>query len=144
MGLLGAQVIDLAAAPDDDILARTICGEARGEGQQGMEDVACTIMNRVAKPSWWGSTVKGVCLKPYQYSCWLLGDPNRAIILSLDDCYSIYREALDIARRAIAGELPDRTLGSTHYRRTGTPARWAAAHTPVYTSGHHEFFNDIP
>jgi spore germination cell wall hydrolase CwlJ-like protein len=32
---------------DTDVLARTVCGEARGEGEAGMSDVACVVMNRV-------------------------------------------------------------------------------------------------
>lgn len=127
----------------DDVLARTLVGEARGEGDLGMEDVACTIMNRVARPCWWGHTVKEVCLFPKQYSCWNEGDPNREVILALDDTKSIYVEALTIARRAIAGELQDRTQGATHYQRIGTNASWSRGLTPCFIEGHHEFYNDI-
>ena len=31
---------------DIEIMAKTIYGEARGEGEEGMEAVACVIMNR--------------------------------------------------------------------------------------------------
>ena len=33
---------------DLDILARTIYGEARGEGQEGMEAVACVVIVRIS------------------------------------------------------------------------------------------------
>ena len=46
-----------------DLLARTIWGEARGEGQTGMQAVANVIMNRVKKGGWWGATVQDVVLK---------------------------------------------------------------------------------
>ena len=42
---------------DRDILARTLWGEARGEGLAGQIAVACTIRNRVEDgraKSWWG------------------------------------------------------------------------------------------
>ncbi|PJB71692.1 MAG: hypothetical protein CO093_04590 [Alphaproteobacteria bacterium CG_4_9_14_3_um_filter_47_13] len=51
---------------DIEILARTIWGEARGEGQKGMLAVASVIMNRVRCGGWWGSTIQDVCRKPYQ------------------------------------------------------------------------------
>ena len=40
-----------------DIMARTIYGEARGEGQRGMQAVANVIMNRVKAGSWYGASV---------------------------------------------------------------------------------------
>ena len=64
-----------------DVLARTIWGEARGEGKEGMEAVASVILNRteIAKRLdgyWWGNTIIQVCQKPYQFSCWNKLDPN--------------------------------------------------------------------
>lgn len=136
---------DLKLAHDDDILARTLVGEARGEGQSGMESVACIVMNRVAKQTWYGKSPKQVCLKPWQFSAWNKNDPNRAIIENLDIETAIYREALKIARRAIAGQLIDPTKGATHYydRRMPTPPGWAAGKIPCAILGHHLFFNDI-
>ena len=37
---------------DVDILARTLYGEARGEGIDGIEAVACGIMNRFKARKW--------------------------------------------------------------------------------------------
>ncbi|OWK42211.1 cell wall hydrolase [Fimbriiglobus ruber] len=137
-------MIDLGTATDWDVLARTICGEARGEGNQGMQAVANVVLNRVAKPGWWGATVKGVCLKPYQFSCWNLGDPNRAVILNLDTDYAIYNDALGIASGVIDGSLPDITGGATSYFAKGTPEpKWAAGKNPCAVIGNHIFFNDI-
>jgi N-acetylmuramoyl-L-alanine amidase len=137
-------VIDLETADDADILARTVCGEARGEGITGMHAVANVVMNRVVHPRWWGHAVKEVCLKPYQFSCWLVGDPNRAVILNLDETFSIYRDALTIAQQACDGTLPDVTSGATSYFAKGTPEpKWAAGKTPCAVIGAHLFFNDI-
>jgi N-acetylmuramoyl-L-alanine amidase len=131
------------SSDDADILARTLIGEARGEGKPGMEDVACVVMNRVAKQTWYGRTAGEVCLKLWQFSCWNRDDPNRQYLLSLDTGSALDLDALAIARKAIAGELPDRTDGATHYRRIGTPASWWKGQAPCFTEGHHEFFNDI-
>lgn len=127
----------------EEVLARTLIGEASGEGDPGMEDVACTVINRARKPCWWGHSVKEVCLFPEQYSCWNQG-PDRDRMLAVPTNAPLYLEAFDIASRAIAGQLVDRTHTSTHYKRIGTFAKWAIGHTPVFTEGHHEFFNDIP
>ncbi|MCE9565861.1 MAG: cell wall hydrolase [Planctomycetes bacterium] len=141
---------------DIDIIARTICGEARGEGQSGMEDVACVIMTRtnIAKQylakhdkphSLFGDgSPASACLRPYQFSCWNKGEPNRAIIEALGPEKAIFRQAMNIAQDAAAGKLHDRTRGATHYKVIGSPANWAVGRTPCFTEGRHEFYNDIP
>ena len=148
-------MIDLESASDTDIVGRTLYAEARGEGTAGLEDVACVIMKRasIAKdyvaahgrhhPLFGDGTPKSVCLAPWQFSCWNENDPNRDLILNLDDTNVAFNQCLGIAQQAIAGQIEDRTLGATHYRRIGTPANWASGHTPCFTEGHHEFFNDI-
>ena len=106
--------------------------------------VANVVMNRVAKGGWWGNTVREVCLKPYQFSCWLLGDPNRTIIINLDETFSIYRDALAIAQQACGGTLEDITNGATSYYAKGSPEpKWAIGKDPCAVIGHHLFYNDI-
>jgi len=59
-----------------DVLARTLYGEARGEGLLGLEAIANVIMNRLkisrkkTNGYWWGNSIVGICRKPYQFSCW--------------------------------------------------------------------------
>ncbi len=122
-----------------DILARTIYGEARGEGARGMQAVANVIMNRVKDGSWYGASVKDVCLKPYQFSCWNQNDPNRAIILSATDAQ--LKQARKIAEQAINGTLEDITGGATHYYADSIAAPyWAASMRQTTKIGHHIFF----
>jgi N-acetylmuramoyl-L-alanine amidase len=129
---------------DIDILARTICGEARGEGDIGMQAVANVVLNRVAIGGWWGDTVTNVCQKPYQFSCWNQNDTNRAIIEALDESKSIFRDAFNIAAKVMSGELPDITNGATHYFAKGIALpEWAQDKTPCATIGHHIFYNSI-
>ena len=127
-----------------DILARTIWGEARGEGPDGRKAVAAVVVNRVKRPRWWGRTVEAVCLKPWQFSCWNENDPNRAPLLSVGPSDAEFRACLAIATAAVDGFADDRTLGATHYFRTGTSVpHWAAGKTACATIGNHSFFNDI-
>jgi len=59
-------------------MAKTVWGEARGESVKGQIAVAWVIKNRADNPRWWGKTIEEVCLKKYQFSCWLESDPNKA------------------------------------------------------------------
>ena len=125
---------------DTEILAKTIYGEARGEGLTGMEAVANVIINRAKHPGWWGKTVREVCLKPYQFSCWNPDDPNRKKLegdLSADPIFDV---CLRIARRALGGVLPDRTKGATHYHALSVSPKWASALVPNVQIGNHLFY----
>lgn len=128
---------------DIDTMARTMVGEARGEGLIGMQAVANVILNRVSKESWYGLTPTEVCRKPYQFSCWNKNDPNKLIIEALGTDKSIFRDALDIAQKVLDGDLADITHGATHYKVIGTIASWANGKTPCAVIGHHEFYNNI-
>ncbi|MFL5281424.1 MAG: cell wall hydrolase [Rhodopila sp.] len=131
---------DTDALSDQEIIAKTVYGESRGESYEGQRAVACVILNRASKPGWWGRTPREVCLCPWQFSCWNSLDPNRPIILAVSPKDPIYAQCLTIAAEALAGDLPDVTHGADSYRRMGTPASWANGLTPVATIGHHEFF----
>ena len=135
-------------APDVDILARTIYGEARGESISGMEAVASVVLNRAAFSKrrghyWWGNTVADVCRQPWQFSCWNKNDPNYRLINSVGDTDIVFCICRRIAHRAISGLLEDATGGATHYHtRTSRPA-WSVGHIPCAEIGHHFFYNDI-
>jgi len=125
---------------DTEILAKTIYGEARGEGLTGMEAVANVIINRAKHPCWWGKNIREVCLKPQQFSCWNTDDPNREKLdsdLSAEPLFGVCRR---IAVRAIKGLLPDKTKGSTHYHAVSVHPRWAAALVPNVQIGRHLFY----
>ena len=125
---------------DTEILAKTIYGEARGEGLNGMEAVANVIINRAKRPRWWGKTVREVCLKPQQFSCWNADDPNRVKLdsdLSAEPIFDVCRR---IAVRALKGLLPDKTKGATHYHAVSVHPRWAAALVPNAQIGRHLFY----
>ncbi len=136
------------AGPDDrtlQILARTLYGEARGEGRRGLEAVAAVILNRVARAAarggyWWGTTVAEVCQKPWQFSCWNRGDPNRRRIERVTDADPAFRLCLEVARAALAGALADPTGGACHYHAAAIRPGWARGRTPSARIGRHLFY----
>ena len=58
---------------EQEIIAQTILGEARGEGKQGMYAVACVIKQRMNLKSF-PNTAKGVCLEKSQFDFWTQHD----------------------------------------------------------------------
>lgn len=131
-----------------DILARTLWGEARGEGVAGMQAVASVVLNRagIARERggfWWGANVIQVCQKPYQFSCWNRSDPNFRKLQAVDGGDLHFATALRIARRALAGTLDDTTNGATHYHAASIMPYWAKGETPVATIGRHVFYRIV-
>lgn len=125
-----------------EVVARTLWGEARGEGLRGMQAVANVIANRVANPRWWGKDWISVCRKAYQFSCWNETDPNRQLLLNVDETDKRFAIAMRIARNAIDGRLPDLTKGSDHYyaRSMRKPPTWAAGRDARARIGNHLFY----
>jgi spore germination cell wall hydrolase CwlJ-like protein len=135
---------------DRDILARTLWGEARGEGLAGQIAVAWTIRNRVNDGkviSWWGEGYAGVCQKPYQFSCWNKSDPNYAYLSGAKPIpLQEFTQAQIAADQVISGKVPDPTGGATHYHATTmqkVPA-WAAKAKQTLKLGHHAFYKNVP
>ena len=127
------------------ILARTLYGEARGEGREGMEAVAAVILYRANNPGWWGRDIRSVCLKPWQFSCWNENDPNRALILSKwpGQGDPVFEIALDVADQAMAGQLADRTDGASHYAVTGVWRSWMDGAQVAKVIGGHTFYKGV-
>lgn len=133
---------------DLDILARTIWGEARGEGYSGMQAVANVIMNRyqqaqasTAKARQFGETVAEICKKPYQFSVWNITDPNREKAENVTTSDPLFRQALDIAEKALSGTLVDITGGADHYHTASINPYWSEGLSPSAVVGNHLFFN---
>lgn len=137
-----------------DTIAKTIWGEARGEGNRGMQAVANVIRNRWLKANtgsprttWWGSTWIGICKKEsggtYQFSCWSPRDPNRAKMDAkyLGDGDPLFASAVMIAQLCVAGELLDLTNGADHYYSTAIPTPyWAKGEKAIASVGSHKFY----
>lgn len=127
---------------DLDKAVRTVWGEARGEGARGWIAVAWVIRNRAewSPPAWWGHTVSDVCLKPWQFSCWLASDPNATKIKALSDTDPTYLAIKAAVVAVFDDKTPDPTGGATNYEVVGTNAKWATGRTPSATIGHQSFY----
>lgn len=138
--------VDFYRELETDVLARTLWGEARGEGARGMEAVACVILNRVRVAEdkgryWWGNNIIQVCQKPYQFSCWNRADPNFKQVQGVDEKDIHFASALRIARRAALECLMDITNGATHYHADSIEKPyWAKGQDPRAVIGRHVFY----
>lgn len=126
----------------DIYMAKTIWGEARGEGLRGMQAVANVIMNRVDRGGWYGASIKDVVLKPLQFSCWNADDPNRAKIDALTLQELEASGAMNVARQVMSGQLPDITGGATNYHNNKVNPSWAAKMKRTTVIGNHIFYKD--
>lgn len=147
---------------DVDTMARTIYGEARGEDLQGMRAVGHVIWNRARNPGWWSriwlsdlnegwdasladipdDSIEAVCRKPWQFSPWNHGNPNRAKVedVSLDN--KRFRDAFYATLAVIQGRAGDPTDGSTHFYAPGVmdPPTWIENATLHASIGGHKFY----
>lgn len=117
---------------DHFYLAATIWAEARGEGPDGMRQVAHVIRNRVDTNNAraFGTGFRGVTTHAWQFSCWNANDPNRAHLnrgyldTKLVGKDSLrWKEAKLIAQEVLAGEA-DVTSGADHYHTTRVNPVW--------------------
>lgn len=135
-----------------DVLALTVDAEARGEPAEGRAGVAWVIKTRAERRR---QTIQAICLQKNQFSCWWGDDANsrrlfaraEAVVLGVvpePHADAAWLETASIARRVLAGSLPDPTFGSDHYLTTALyrsdkcPA-WARGMTIMGTIGHHTF-----
>lgn len=128
-----------------DVLARTLWGEARGEGTEGMQAVASVILNRVFVARargkyWWGNDIISICQKPYQFSCWNRSDPNFQKLQSVDKSDLYFATAQRIARRAVYDCLEDTTNGATHYHAKQVNPYWTRGERACAIVGNHIFY----
>ncbi len=118
---------DTDALSDQQIVARTLDGEAGDQGYAGQQGVANVIMKR-AELGWQGeTTLRGVCLHPEQFDCWIPGKDRSRIMAP---GYVEPPQCMLIAGMALKGTLRDITGGADSYEVTGTGAYWARGLMP--------------
>lgn len=126
-----------------EIVALTVWAEARWEPIEGIQGVTWVIKNRAAKPGWWGTDLKSVCLKPYQFSCWLPSDPqSKRLADPATKELDSYKNVLGIVQEVLRGNVPDPTKGSNHYctEAVAPATKWAKDATPQVKLGSHLFY----
>lgn len=131
-------------ARDIDVLARTVYGEARGEGDLGMLAVAWVVVNRARK---YRLGIAEACLKSIHFSCWnnaRENDANQLSMMTADIGDKLFARAMQAALEAAHGLFPDPTEGATHYfnPRLVRPD-WASGHADYVTIGNHRFYKGI-
>lgn len=139
----------IAEMHEIDIMARTIYGEARGEyacingGLSSLIAVGNVIMNRVEQQCWFGRSIRDVCLRPYQFSCWNEADINRQKLLNVTLTSPIYKECLAVAEAVSRHRYPDLTKGADHYYSVDLkiPPKWALSAKECAQIGRHRFFS---
>ena len=100
--------------------ARVAWGEARGEGEDGMQAVLNVMVNRKKAPGF-PKSLSGVARQPCQFSAYNDGDPNREKLKAVGEDDPQYQEALRLATWAQVGLLPDITGGATYFHSNQTP-----------------------
>lgn len=126
-----------------ETLAKTLWGEARGEGADGLIGVGCVIRNRVNDPAWWGDDYLSVCLKSGQFSCWT---QEKAALDALNVNKDIEgKQCMWVAIGIIYNFVYDITREADHYIARwmidkGVAPKWAKTNKPVMAVGHHLFY----
>lgn len=137
----------LDALNDEEALALTIFGEARGEPIEGKAAVASVVMNRAKTPARFSDSIKDVCLQPKQFSCWNVGDPNRQRLIALgerlksgltgsDTESRVLEECRFVAEGYLSGVLRSRIGDADHYL---TRSLWSSRQRPTWATGTPEF-----
>ena len=126
---------------EQDVVAMTLLGEARGEGKAGMYAVACVIAQRSIKWKRNGKSItpKQVCLQERQFSCWNKKDPNRKKLPTLLKTHQHATYAKMLA--ANINNLQRSYVGNAdHYCHVNTHNYWTRTSTPIKVIGNHKFF----
>lgn len=126
-----------------DILARTILGEARGEGPQGMAAVAQVILNRANSGKFPNDPAK-VALQDKQFSVWNSGEGGGKTQYNKGS--DEYQNALRIIDSVASGQVPDITNGALYYHTPDVSPKWSTGVNQYGTNqiGNHIFYNGRP
>jgi N-acetylmuramoyl-L-alanine amidase len=147
----------LAALSDEQVLALTIYGEARGEPLEGQVAVGAVIRNRLCTGRW-GPTYRAVCLAKAQFSCWsAVGGAgefsNNQVVLTQARllveggvALPILRQCHFLAQGIASQALLDNTGRATHYLTRDlyvhNPPAWARKLAVTDRIGAHVFLRE--
>ena len=115
---------------DEEVMALTLYGEARGASFDAKLGMAQVMWNR-AKDGRFGKDIKEVVTKPKQFSCYNDSDPNLSILMEVvEDFGSKFeenihlRECYMVALAVINGTLRGKVKDSLYYHTTGVNPKW--------------------
>lgn len=130
------------------LLAATVWGEARSEGEDGMRAVAHVMVNRIGAR--FGENLETVIMTPYQFSVWNRGDPNRRLVSNPERyatdgvALETWEQAQRIAREVLSGQSADPTGGALFYHTRAVRPSWARRGVGRQEIGAHVFYADVP
>jgi spore germination cell wall hydrolase CwlJ-like protein len=119
-------------------LARTVYWEARGEGVASMEAIANVVMNRLGHEGF-PNTICEVVMQgreqgACQFSWWCDGRMDDA---KEDESYAIAKE---IARKALNGQLTERTGGALYFHKRRSTPSWSSKYIRTVEVGKFVFY----
>ena len=126
---------------DHAVLVKTIWGETRGESKLGRMAVVHVILNRIhtTNPIYKSyKNIAQVCLKKYQFSCWL--DKLTMRHIKVDSTFKGVKADVDAAIRAYEHGIDYSNGALLYYSDIIDPPKWASAYTQVNKIGLHNFF----
>ena len=118
---------------ETQVVALTILGEARGEGEAGMYGVACVVIQRSINRN---LSPKQVCLEKDQFECWKKMNYN---LLKIPQAAYAWRLASNLKRL-------DRTFvkNADHYCHVNINNYWTRTSKPVKIIKNHKFYKLRP
>ncbi len=141
---------NVAAVEEFDLrlLAATLVGEARYEGDMGMEAVAQTVMNRLHFVGD-GARIRDIVLAPRQYSAWNEDSGQRDHLMALvEDATSdpMWTAAYDIAQHVARGcHSPFLPANTFHFYNPDIASPvWADDASHSIRVGNHLFLIGVP
>ncbi|MDX2276808.1 MAG: cell wall hydrolase [Hyphomonadaceae bacterium] len=133
---------------DVRLLAATMWGEARSEGEDGMRAVAHVMVNRIGPR--FGGDLRSVIMAPWQFSVWNADDPNRPLVRNPEhyakggENRDTWIAAQRIAYEVLSGASVDPTNGALFYHTTAIKPRWSHFGVGKEIIGAHVFYRDVP
>lgn len=122
-------------------LALTVYREASGEPYQVKLGIAYSVLDRVARPTWWGHTICQVVFKKAQYSSMTIkGDPN--LVRWPVEPDAAFEDCMKAVDAAISESEPNPCIGADSYFDISIPApNWATPDKFVVKLGKVRFFD---
>lgn len=125
---------------DKAILVETIWGETRGESSLGRMAVVHVILNRrYVENKYFNKlkTISAVCLKKYQFSCWL--DKFKMRHIKRDDTFDSVKHDVEEAIQKYERGIDYSNGALFYYSDIIAPPKWAKEYALVNKIGLHNF-----
>lgn len=132
---------------DADLLTRVVWAEARSESFEGQCAIVFVILNRLHRePGRFPSTIQGIIMQPWAFSCFNTSDPQCARVKVVDERDAAFIEAMHAVTAVLTGRVPSPVGTADHYYLTSMskPPAWRKSMTLVKRLGSHTFLSEKP